>query len=580
MALRICWRISDGGGDILKEMASDLELLRDYARNKSEEAFTELVSRHLNLVYWAALRQVRSPQLAEEVVQSAFIDLARQAHQLAANTILSAWLYQVTRRTAINVVRREARRQIREQIASELTAMNATASDWTQVEGLLDDAMDALDETDRTAVLLRYFENKSLREVGEMLGASDNAAQKRISRAIDRLREFFTKRGVAIGASGLIGAISANAVQAAPIGLAATISTAALVAGTTLAGSAAASITKVIAMTTLQKSAIAAAIVAVAGTGIVFEAHKASRLKTEVQTLQKQQAPLAEQLQQLHRERDETARQMAGLRAENDRLNQDRSELLRLRNEVAMLRRNPGAPQQEARFPSQAAPNAVNDPSAEEMGRELGRAVVQGQPGAFARLLELAKAELATFNTNRVGLTDPQVGDLNRRTFAPLHAAFKVIEEAALANNPTAVDAVVQAMQIQQLKGSAVKCIGALAGQGNETAMEILLNPRRYGLLQSGVVSALQPAADAGNQQAIEYLARVASDPKLAPLWVMSAKGLEKSAGSGNAVAIDALVSLSVSTNISVQNAVLPGLRAASGQNPKAAEALRSMRLE
>src|SRR2546427_5770281 len=116
---------------------NDLDLLREFTREQSQDAFTALVNRHLNLVYSAALRQVRSPQLAEEVVQSAFMDLARQAQTLAPNTILTAWLYQVTRRTAINVVRREARRQIREQVASELTAMNATANDWTHVEAIL-----------------------------------------------------------------------------------------------------------------------------------------------------------------------------------------------------------------------------------------------------------------------------------------------------------------------------------------------------------------------------------------------------------------------------------------------------------
>ncbi len=341
-------------------MTSDLELLQSYARNKSEESFTALVNRHLNLVYSAALRQVRSPQLAQEVVQSAFIDLARQAQRLAPDTILTAWLYQVTRRTAINVVRREARRQIREQVASELTAMNATDNDWTHVEALLDEAMHALDETDRTAVLLRYFENKSLREVGQILGASDNAAQKRIGRAVERLREFFTRRGVAIGASGLVGAISANAVQAAPIGLAATISTL-LVSGTTW--SATATITKAITMTTLQKTCIAATLVVAAGTAIIFEAHKASTLQTQVQTLQNQQAPLAEQIEQLQRERDEAARQLTALQVDNERLNQNTSELLKLRNEVAILRRNQLAPQQAAVLPSAPAAAASNGPS-------------------------------------------------------------------------------------------------------------------------------------------------------------------------------------------------------------------------
>ena len=211
-------------------MTSDLDLLRQFARENSQDAFGEIVRRHLDLVYSAALRQVRSPQLAEEIAQSVFADLARNAGKLSNATggppVLTPWLYAVTRRTAIDVIRKESRRQLREQIAVEMNNMNATANDWTQIEPLLDDAMAALDETDRSAVLLRYFENKSLREVGEALGASEDAAQKRVSRAVERLREFFSKRNVTIGASGLAVLISANAVQSAPIGLAVTISNA------------------------------------------------------------------------------------------------------------------------------------------------------------------------------------------------------------------------------------------------------------------------------------------------------------------------------------------------------------------
>jgi RNA polymerase sigma factor (sigma-70 family) len=213
---------------------TDTKLLARYASHHAEDAFAELVRRHLGLVYSAAVRQVRAPQLAEEVAQSAFIKLARHAGQLAPATVLPAWLYQVTRREAIDVVRREASRQLREQIATEMNAMNATDADWTHIEPLLDEAMHALDDTDRTAVLLRYFENKSLREVGATLGTSENAAQKRLGRAVERLREFFAKRGVTLGASGLVVVISANAVQAAPVGLALTISTAAALAETTL----------------------------------------------------------------------------------------------------------------------------------------------------------------------------------------------------------------------------------------------------------------------------------------------------------------------------------------------------------
>src|SRR2546426_5142358 len=246
---------------VLMMTANALDLLRQYDRQKSEEAFAALVHRHLDLVYSAALRQVRSRQLAEEVAQSVFTDLSRNARRLKPDTILTAWLYQVTRRTAIDVVRRETRRQLREQIATEMNAMNATTDHWTHIEPLLDEAMHALDETDRASVLLRYFENKSLREVGAALGASDDAAQKRVSRAVERLREFFAKRGVTVGASGLVVVISANAVQAAPAGLAVTISTAAALAGTTIAATATAIATKAIVMTTLQKTILAVTLV-------------------------------------------------------------------------------------------------------------------------------------------------------------------------------------------------------------------------------------------------------------------------------------------------------------------------------
>src|SRR5687767_2652822 len=247
--------------------ASDLDLLSDFARDQSQDAFTALVQRHLNLVYCAGLRQVRSPQLAEEVAQSVFADLARNAGRMKPDTVLTAWLYEVTRRTASDGGRGEARRQLREQIAVEMNAMNANADDWTQIEALLDDAMHTLDDTDRTAVLLRFFENKSLREVGQTLGTTDDTARKRVNRAIEHLREFFAKRGVTVGVSGLVVVIGANAVQAAPAGLAATLTTASLASaaagtGTTL------TLLKFMAMTKL-KLTVAAALLAVVLTPVV-----------------------------------------------------------------------------------------------------------------------------------------------------------------------------------------------------------------------------------------------------------------------------------------------------------------------
>lgn len=319
--------------------SSDLELLWRFTRDHEQNAFTELVERHLNLVYSAALRQVRSPQLAEEIAQSVFADLARDAGKLKADTVLVAWLHAVTRRTAVDVIRKESRRQLREQLAIEMNALNAPDAHWNEVEPLLDEAVAALDETDRAAVLLRYFENKPLRDIGQQLGISDDAAQKRVGRAVERLREIFAKRGVTVGAGGLVVVISANAVQAAPVGLALTISTAAALTGITFASTATITTAKAIAMTALQKTTVAATIAVLTGMGI-YEARNAAQLREQVRTLQQQQMPLVEQNRQLQSERDNATNHLADLLAENSRLksNSNEAELLKLRGEVGRLR--------------------------------------------------------------------------------------------------------------------------------------------------------------------------------------------------------------------------------------------------
>jgi len=347
-----CCRIASRSVVILVTMSeADLELLARYTRQNAEDAFAEIVRRHVDLVYSAALRQVRSPQLAEEIVQSAFLKLARHARELAPNTVVAAWLYEVTRRAAIDVVRREARRQLREQIACEMNSMNALSADWPQIEPLLDEAMHSLDETDRTAVLLRYFENKSLREVGQTLGTSDDAAQKRVSRAVERLREFFAKRGVTVGASGLAIVISANAVQAAPMELAFSISTAAALSGTGLQTSTVIAASKTIIMTTLQKTIVAATLVVAASTGI-YEAREASNLRSRTRTIQQQQT---DQIQQLHQERDEALGKLTAATEELDRLRQDLREMVKLRGEVTRLR-------SQAQPTAQLKPSNASDP--------------------------------------------------------------------------------------------------------------------------------------------------------------------------------------------------------------------------
>ena len=320
---------------------SDAQLLCAYAERGAEAAFAEIVARHTDLVYSAALRQVYSPDLARDVTQSVFTDLAGKAHAVSANlspeASLVGWLYRGTRFAARDLYRNETRRTQRERQAMEqFLSAPETAPDWDQLRPALDDAMSELDDTDRDAVLLRYFKNHDLRTVGATLGISDDAAQKRVSRAVERLREFFAKRGVTVGASGLAIVISANAVQAAPIGLALTISTAAALTGTTFATTATVTATKAIAMTALQKTLVTATIAVLAGVGI-YEARQASQLRDRVQTLQQQQAPLAEQVQKLQREGESAAQQIAALREDNERLIRNTAELLKLRGTVGLL---------------------------------------------------------------------------------------------------------------------------------------------------------------------------------------------------------------------------------------------------
>ena len=289
---------------------TDLELLRRFTRDQDQDAFTRLVQRHLDLVHTAAFRQVRSPQLAEEVAQTVFTDLASQAGRLRPDTILTAWLYTVTRRAAISVIRRESRRQAREQLAAQMNELLATPDPgWNPVEPFLDEAMASLDETDRTALLLRYFENQSLREVGAALGIGEDAAQKRVTRALDRLREKLARRGVTVGAAGFAALLSVHAVQAAPVGLAATITAAALsgTAATTLIPAT----TDV--MTTHQKTLLATTLAAALGAGI-WQAIQAARLRQQVQTLQQRQTTHASEFDQLQAERDRLASQIAQAR--------------------------------------------------------------------------------------------------------------------------------------------------------------------------------------------------------------------------------------------------------------------------
>ena len=287
---------------------SDEDLLRQYVRENSNPAFAELVRRHLNLVYSAARRQVRSAAMAEDIAQSVFFDLSKNAAKLKPSQPLIAWLHLVTRRTAIDAIRQESRRQLREQTASEIAAMKSPPSPWAQVEPLLDEALEKLNETDRHAILERYFSSKSLREVGETLGISEDAAQKRLSRALDQLRTTFARRGLAVTAASLATDLSAHVVVAAPAGLGLSISSGALSAALLT------QTTNTLFMTALNKTLIATAVVLIAslayetnllGTGrsqlLEFE-HNISNQQIQVQQLAAERDRAAASLAQMHKD--------------------------------------------------------------------------------------------------------------------------------------------------------------------------------------------------------------------------------------------------------------------------------------
>jgi RNA polymerase sigma factor (sigma-70 family) len=273
------------------QTSDDMQLLQEYASGRSEEAFTALVSRHVNLVYSAALRSVRNPSQAEEITQSVFLTLARKSRALHRDTVLSGWLYQTARLTASNFIRTETRRQEREQQAHNQSTMNDSQPEaWMRVGPLLDEAMAQLSEKDRNALVLRFFEGKPLKEVGDALGSSEDAAKMRVNRALDKLRDFFHQRGITVAGAMLAEAICENSIQAAPAGLAAAVAASAL-QGAALGVSALSLVKGTLLMMTSGKISVAIGLGAAAI--IALQAHQISLQKQTVQELQEQVAQAA-----------------------------------------------------------------------------------------------------------------------------------------------------------------------------------------------------------------------------------------------------------------------------------------------
>ena len=213
-------------------MNDDMELVREYAMRRSEAAFETLVSRHVNLVYSTAIRRVADPHVAEDVTQAVFIILARKAGALGTDTVLPSWLHRTAGFVVADVLKSRRRRAQREQEAYMQSTLNEQENEtWSQIAPVLDAAVDGLSEMDRRAIVLRFFQNQSLNEVGAAIGTSEEAARKRVNRALEKLRYYFKKRSISSTTAVIAGAISANSIQAAPVALAKSVTAVAIAKG-------------------------------------------------------------------------------------------------------------------------------------------------------------------------------------------------------------------------------------------------------------------------------------------------------------------------------------------------------------
>jgi RNA polymerase sigma factor (sigma-70 family) len=352
-------------------MNEDAELLRRYVEEGANDAFSELVQRHVNFVYSAALRQLNGDaHLAADATQIVFTDLARKARALIAHRVLAGWLFTSTRYVTAKLIRGERRRHTREveaQLMHETHQEDSVAPlDWQRVRPVLDDVIGALSDSDREAILLRFFEGRDYAAVGAKLNLNDNTARMRVERALDKLRALLERRGVKSTSAALAVALANQAVTAAPAGLAGVVAGAALAGGASLAGvaatataggSATAGILNFMSITTVQLG-ISSALAVAGASGLVLQATTNAKLREEAAQLRAENATVTTvQAENLR---------LGRLAVEVAEMRRDDAELARLQNEAGVLktRLQKIALAEQARTPRRDASGQVYDLSA------------------------------------------------------------------------------------------------------------------------------------------------------------------------------------------------------------------------
>ncbi len=321
------------------EAMDEMTLLREYAAHNSESAFETLVSRRAGFVYSAALRQVRDPHLAEEVTQAVFIILAQKAARLPRETILTGWLFKTTRFAALAQTRALTKRSLRTaSIAKEFqmqTEFQSAADDetWQKISPLLDQAVASLGETDRRAILLRFFENKNLGEVGNALETTEDTARKRVSRALEKLRKYFSRRGVDSSAEIIAGALATNFIQEAPPGLVLAIT------ATVVKGSAAATSTLTLVKGTLNVMAwIKAKVAVIAGASTLLAGAAILTVHAQEEKVRHEEQQIREEEQKIRAEEQQANLSPEQRQALEDKLQQLRAGQNALREQQNQLR--------------------------------------------------------------------------------------------------------------------------------------------------------------------------------------------------------------------------------------------------
>ena len=336
-------------------MTDSQKLLAEYVETGSEPAFREIVTRYLNLVYSVAVRMMKGDtHRAEDVAQTVFADLARMARTLSSEVMLGGWLHRHTYHVAATILRSERRRQSRERQVAEMNALqDYSGVNFAHVAPVLDEVINELGTEDRMAILLRFFEQSDFRAIGHALGTNEDAAQKRVTRALEKLHSLLNQRGVAFSTAALGTALATEAVTAAPAGLAVSISFAALANGAVTGGTTL-TLLKVITMTKLKFGIISAIAVTGVATPLLIQYQAQVKLRERDEALRQQ----ADQLAQLTSENQRLSNFLVQAKTARPAPS-DQSELLRLRAEVSGLRRNLQQKAAEASDPASISAKAL-----------------------------------------------------------------------------------------------------------------------------------------------------------------------------------------------------------------------------